>query len=118
MHRSLRPFLALALLVLVAMPAVGQNIPSMAVDSLMVVGNSRLTAAQITGTAGLVVGVPINYRDIQRAITNLVRTGQFDNVSVEQRGTVEDVVLVFVVVERPLLCNGRSAATARCRPGP
>ncbi len=105
MHCFLRPFLALALMLIVATPVVGQNIPSMAVDSLAVEGNTRLTDAQITGTAGLVVDVAINYRDIQRAITNLIRTGQFDNVMVEQRGSAGRIVLVFIVVERPLLTH-------------
>ena len=55
------------------------------VDSIAVEGNSRLTSAQIIGTSGLVPGQPINYRDIQRAITALFRTGQFDDVVVRQR---------------------------------
>ena len=70
----------------IATSVAAQNIPTIAVDSVAVEGNERLTAAQVIGTAGLATGIPINYRDIQRAITNLIRTGQFDDVVVEQRG--------------------------------
>ncbi len=103
MPRFQRLLLSFTLLACVATPAAGQNIPTIAVDSVAVDGNVRLTDAQIIGTAGLVTGVPINYRDIQRAITNLVRTGQFDDVIVEQRGGLGLVILVFVITERPIL---------------
>jgi outer membrane protein insertion porin family len=73
------------------------------VDSIVVEGNSRLTPSQIIGTAGLVVRQPVNYRDIQRAITNLFRTGQFDDVLVEQRTAGEKLVLALKVKERPVL---------------
>jgi outer membrane protein insertion porin family len=73
------------------------------VDSIAVEGNSRLTAAQIVGTSGLVPGQPVNYRDIQRAITALFRTGQFDDVIVRQRRQGERLVLVLDVKERPIL---------------
>ena len=74
------------------------------VDSLQVEGNSRLTAAQIIGSSGLRPGQPTNYRDIQRAVTALFKTGQFDEVSVRQAGDPAGVViLIFRVKERPLL---------------
>jgi outer membrane protein insertion porin family len=73
------------------------------VDSIAVEGNSRLSDSQITGTAGITLGQSINYRDIQRAITALFRTGQFDDVTAEQRSTGGKFVLVFKVKERPLL---------------
>ena len=73
------------------------------VDSIVVEGNSRLTPAQVIGTAGLVVRQPVNYRDIQRAITNLFRTGQFDDVVVEQRTAGDKLVLALKVKERPVL---------------
>jgi outer membrane protein insertion porin family len=74
-----------------------------AVDSIAVEGQSRLTASQVIGTSGIVVHQPINYRDIQRAITALFRTGQFDDVLVEQRNAAGHLVLVIRVKERPLL---------------
>ena len=73
------------------------------VDSIVVEGNSRLTTSQIVGTAGLIVRQPINYRDIQRAITALFRTGQFDDVVVEQRNAGTKLVLALKVKERPML---------------
>jgi len=73
------------------------------VDSIAVAGNARLTAAQIIGTSGLVAKQPVNYRDIQRAITALFRTGQFDDVLVEQFPHGEGLLLLIKVKERPLL---------------
>ena len=73
------------------------------VDSIAVEGNSRLTASQIIGTSGIIVRQPINYRDIQRAITSLFRTGQFDDVVVEQRNVGGRLILVIKVKERPVL---------------
>ena len=59
-----------------------QDIQPPTIDSIAVEGNARLTASQIVGTSGLVARQPVNYRDIQRAITALFRTGQFDDVIV------------------------------------
>jgi outer membrane protein insertion porin family len=67
-------------------------------------GQQRLTATQILGTAGLVVGQSVGYRDVQRALGALFRTGQFDDVRVEQReGPNGELVLAIVVRERPVL---------------
>ena len=44
---------------------------------------------------------PVNYRDIQRAITALYQTGQFDDVRVEQREAGDRLILVIIVKERP-----------------
>lgn len=103
MLRFKRLLLSIVIWAGIATSVAAQNIPTIAVDSVAVEGNDRLTAAQVIGTARLVTGIPINYRDIQRAITNLIRTGQFDDVVVEQRGGVGRVILVFVVTERPIL---------------
>ncbi|MGH7525321.1 MAG: outer membrane protein assembly factor BamA, partial [Gemmatimonadales bacterium] len=73
------------------------------VDSIAVEGNARLTPSQVVGTAGIIVRQPINYRDIQRAVTALFRTGQFDDVVVEQRTAGDRLVLVIKVKERPVL---------------
>ena len=80
-----------------------QGTASPAVDSIAVEGNRRLTAAQVVGTSGIIVHQPINYRDIQRAITALFRTGQFDDVLVEQRNEGQRLVLIIRVQERPIL---------------
>ncbi|HEV7364811.1 MAG TPA: outer membrane protein assembly factor BamA [Gemmatimonadales bacterium] len=82
---------------------VAQDTSAPAVDSVLVQGNQRLTASQIIGTSGLIVHQPINYRDIQRAITALFKTGQFDDVVVEQRNAGPRLILVIRVKERPVL---------------
>jgi outer membrane protein insertion porin family len=104
MHRSLQ-ILTAGLLLLLGPPAAlrAQGITSPAVDSIAVEGNSRLTNSQIIGSSGLIVHQPINYRDIQRAITALFRTGQFDDVLVEQRNVGPRLVLAIRVKERPIL---------------
>jgi len=101
MLRRVLPVLALFLLA--ALPLCAQDQPTPPVDSLVVEGNVRLTAAQVIGTTSLVLHQPVTYRDIQRAITNLYQTGQFDDVRVEQRDVNGLLVLVFVVRERPIL---------------
>jgi outer membrane protein insertion porin family len=104
-----RPFLAAVALLLGGPAALSAQEPQQEpqappiVDSIVVEGNSRLTPSQIIGTAGLVVRQPVNYRDIQRAITNLFRTGQFDDVVVEQRTAGDKLVLALKVKERPVL---------------
>jgi outer membrane protein insertion porin family len=80
-----------------------QGVETPVVDSIAVEGNSRLSYSQIVGTAGLIVRQPINYRDIQRAITALFRTSQFDDVEVEQRTRGERLILAIKVKERPVL---------------
>ena len=80
-----------------------QNAPPPSVDSIVVQGNQRLSPSQIIGTSGIIVHQPINYRDIQRAITALFRTGQFDDVLVEQRNVGQRLVLLIRVKERPVL---------------
>ena len=73
------------------------------VDSIRVEGNRRLSSSQIIGSSGIIVHQPVNYRDIQRAITSLFRTGQFDDVLVEQRNVGGRLILVIKVKERPVL---------------
>src|SRR5512143_974757 len=103
MHR-LRPIIAAVALLLggpAALSAQDEQPPT--VDSIVVEGNARLTGSQIVGTSGLVAHQPINYRDIQRAITALFRTGQFDDVVVEQRPLGQGILLAIQVRERPIL---------------
>jgi len=99
-----RPILAAVALVLAGPAALSaQDLTAPIVDSVVVEGNSRLTPSQIIGTAGLIAHQPVNYRDIQRAITNLFRTGQFDDVLVEQHTSEGRLILVLRVKERPVL---------------
>jgi outer membrane protein insertion porin family len=94
-----------AVALLMAGPAAlrAQETATPVVDSIVVEGNARLTASQIVGTAGLVAHQPVNYRDIQRAIGNLFKTGQFDDVLAEQRTAGDKLILILKVKERPVL---------------
>jgi outer membrane protein insertion porin family len=103
MHRFLLHVAAGALLLGGPAALHAQDEQAPIVDSIAVEGQSRLTPTQIVGTTGLVVKQPINYRDIQRAITALFRTGQFDDVVVEQRPLGQGIMLVIRVKERPVL---------------
>jgi outer membrane protein insertion porin family len=80
-----------------------QDVQPPLIDSIAVQGSARLTPSQIVGTSGLVAKQPVNYRDIQRAITALFRTGQFDDVLVEQQPHGGGLLLTIKVKERPLL---------------
>ena len=73
------------------------------IDSIAVEGNQRLTATQVITTSGIVPRSVVNYRDVQRAITALFRTGQFDDVAVDQRFVNGKLILALMVKERPLL---------------
>ena len=77
--------------------------PPTTVDSIVVQGNQRVPANQIQSNSGLNPRQPINYRDIQRAVTALFKTGQFDDVTIEQRSVDGKLVLAILVKERPLL---------------
>ena len=77
--------------------------PPPLVDSITVEGNQRLTTSQVIATSGLLPHAVVNYRDVQRAITALFRTGQFDDVSVDQRVVGGRLILALIVKERPLL---------------
>ncbi len=77
--------------------------PAPPIDSITVEGNKRLTSSQVLSTAALVPHSVINYRDVQRAITALFRTGQFDDVAVDQRIVGGRAILAITVKERPLL---------------
>ena len=94
---------AVALLLGATAALSAQDVQPPTVDSIAVEGNARLTASQIVGTSGLVAKQPVNYRDIQRAITALFRTGQFDDVLVEQQPLGQGLLLTIKVKERPVL---------------
>ncbi len=103
MLRPLPILAAVALLAGVPAALLAQEPTPPIVDSVAIEGNTRLTDAQIAGTAGIILKQPINYRDVQRAVTALFRTGQFDDVVVEQRTRGDRLILVFRVKERPVL---------------
>ncbi|MDQ3136541.1 MAG: outer membrane protein assembly factor BamA [Gemmatimonadota bacterium] len=103
MQRLVSLLAAVALLIGWPAALAGQDNQPPTVDSIVVAGNGRLTASQIVGTSGLIAKQPVNYRDIQRAITALFRTGQFDDVVIEQRPIGDGLLLVVRVKERPVL---------------
>jgi outer membrane protein insertion porin family len=122
MFRSRTLALVSSLLALVpaALAAQDQGAPPPlpVIDSIEVSGNSRLTAQQVLGTSGLVLGQPTNYRDLQRAIQALFKTGQFDDVSISQANDSTGKVLLQIrVKERPMLqrwaLKGNELLTAR-----
>jgi outer membrane protein insertion porin family len=102
--RSLRLLLPLGLLAFGPRQVQAQDTaPQPTIDSIVVEGNSRLTPSQILGSAGLVPHQPANYRDLQRALQTLFRTGQFEDVRIEQRDADGTLVLAIIVSERPIL---------------
>jgi outer membrane protein insertion porin family len=103
MQRLLSMAAAVALVLGVPAALLAQDQQPPTIDSIAVMGNGRLTASQIIGTSGLVAKQPVNYRDIQRAITALFRTGQFDDVLVEQEPLRDGLLLRLRVKERPIL---------------
>lgn len=88
-----------------AAPAAAQDAPGgkQMIDSLAVEGHARNTAQQIIAFSGLSAGSEVGFRDIQRAIATLFRSGQFDSVSVYDLDVDGKLVLVLRVRERPLL---------------
>ncbi len=74
-------------------------------DSIAVVGARRVAVTRILAVSGLPVGQEISYRDVQRAITALYETGQFEDVRVSQGEVDGRRILQIEVVERPQLAG-------------
>jgi outer membrane protein insertion porin family len=73
-------------------------------DSIAVEGNRRNSTSSVVANSELLVGRPLTYRDIQRAIQTLYATGQFDDVAISERQASDGrSILVIRVRERPLL---------------
>lgn len=87
------------------------------VDSIVVEGNSRVPVAQIVSAGGIVIGQRASYRDTQRAIASLYRTGQFDDVVIEERQVNGRHVLAYRVTERPLLASWSIRGVKKLREG-
>ncbi len=80
------------------------RVPTVQVDSISVVGNSRLAAATIIGTLGFRAPADVTYRDIQAGIKALFSTGQFEDIVVRAEGSVDEpVILILEVEERDLV---------------
>jgi len=76
--------------------------PPPPIDSIVVEGAKRVPPAQVIATSGLVLQQRPSYRDFQSAVTALFRSGQYDDVQVDQRQSNGKNVIVLRVVERPL----------------
>jgi len=87
--------------------------PPVIFDSIAVEGNSRLRVEDIVSFSGLQLFQPTNYRAIQRAITNLYNSGQFDDVRIEQRGDDTNVIAAIIVKERPVLMRWEVAGAEK-----
>lgn len=95
---------AAALLPGLALPAAAQEpVQDILIDSIAVEGHVRVARGTVLAAAGLQVGVPVTFRDLQRAIGALYGTGQFQDVRVYQGRANDKEVLRLVVTERPML---------------
>ena len=97
-----------ALVLGLAMPLSAQDPPPAApqapvVDSVVVIGNHRLKAEEITNFSGVQLFQPINFRTVQRAIAGLYATGQFDDVRVDGQEVEGRFIVTLIVKERPIL---------------
>ncbi len=97
--------LAAVLCLLALAPAAGAQEPvqDIVLDSIAVEGNDRVARVTVVAASGLQVGVPVTFRDLQRAITALYRTGQFSDVHIYQGRVNDKEVLRLVVTERAML---------------
>ncbi len=86
-----------------APPAPPGPSPSVAPDSIVVLGTRRLDRKQVLEQSGLAPGRPLGYRDVQRAVQALYATGQYDDVRIEQDVVNGRQLLLVRVHERPLL---------------
>ena len=110
-------FAVMELLSPAVVAAQNQQVGLVAVDTVMVEGNSqRIQDQSILALFGVLPGTEITYRDIQRGIKTLMHSGQFKDVAVRARGTAP-VDLVIQVEEYPRVrvvqMNGLENVSAR-----
>ena len=72
-------------------------------DSVAVLGNTRVPTASVLATAAIPTGKPISYRDIQHALQALYATGQYADIRMLQGMANGKEVLEIELLERPLL---------------
>ena len=72
-------------------------------DSIAVRGANRQGRLSVVSRVNIALGQPVGFLDIQRAIEALYATGLFEHVEVQQATVDGKEVLLFRVVERPLL---------------
>lgn len=114
--RTLRRVVLCCVLVLASIAGRARAQQGVRVDSIAVQGAVRNHADQIILVSGLLVHSTANYRDVQKAITNLYTSGQFDDVHVDQKTINGKFTLVIVVKERPLLLDWTIHGVTRVPP--
>jgi len=113
-----RVLAAAAILFGLTLPADAQEpVQDIVIDSIAVEGNVRVAEGTVLAAADIRLGVPLSFRDLQRAIGSLYGTGQFEDVRIYQGRANDKEVLRVVVTERPMLTGwtvrGPSQVTAR-----
>ncbi len=91
--------------------------PTVAPDSIVVLGLRRLDRKQLIDQLGIAPGQPLGYRDVQRAIQALYASGQYDDVRVDQDTAGGRQLLVVHVRERPLLVRWAVRGVAKLSEG-
>ena len=89
----------------VAAPVAAQDAHCALPDTIMVVGNKRVTESTIRADLGLESGVALNARSAQLALKALFSSGQFDDVKLDCRLNEDGTkaALTVTVHERPIL---------------
>lgn len=111
------------LLGLLARPLLSQEAPAQGrcatPDTLVVRGNKRLTEMNVLAESGLIAGILLNFKAIQRSIRALYETGNFEQVSITC--DLDDVKnraeLVVEVRERPMLVESDVKGVERLSTG-
>jgi outer membrane protein insertion porin family len=82
-------------------------------DSIAVRGADRTGRGAVISRVNIALGQPVGFLDVQRAIEALYATGQYDEVTVLQSTIDGREVLLFEVVERPVLARWDVVGTAK-----
>ena len=85
-----------------------QELGSVQIDSVAVVGNTLMQTAPLVGTIGIFRGDTITYRDVQEAEKRLWATGRFADMTVTAEESPDGLVaLTFDVEEYPIIRGRR-----------
>ncbi len=79
------------------------------VKDVRVEGNRRVETAAVTAVISVKKGGPYDQRQVARDVKAIMKLGLFSDVTVELEGDEESPVLVYHVVERPTVREGRVA---------
>jgi outer membrane protein insertion porin family len=98
----------LAALLLAAAPA-RSGAADAVVKDVRIEGNRRVEAAAVRAAVSVKKGEPYDPRQVARDVKALMKLGLFSDVTVEIEGDEQSPVLVYRVVERPTVREGRVA---------